>query len=181
MNTGDQQGDAVNGPKKRRWLRPLLIVSLGLNLLFVGLVAGRIWNHGFERRAAAHSQVVTGAIEKLIEDIPEAKRLRARELLKRHRAAIGPLRGELREARNKVRDAALADPYNEEKLAEALGRLRELRSGMHQSLHRTMMGLMKDLTLKERQKLVKNIRAGFKNRRRGHWRRAKSTAEGDPR
>jgi len=33
-----------------------------------------------------------------------------------------------------------------------------------------MMGLMKDLSLKERQELIKNIHAGFKHRRR-YWRR----------
>ncbi len=180
MSTGDRQGDAVSGQKKRRWLWPLLIVSLGLNLLFVGLVAGRLWKHGYGGRAAAHNQIVTGAIEKLMKDFPEAKRQRTSELLRRHRAFVRPLRGQIKEARKAVKAAALADPYNEEKLAGALRRLRELQSGMHQSLHMTMMGLMKDLTLEERRELVNNIRAGLKHRR-GHWRRMKGAPDRGPR
>ncbi len=180
MTSGDQQGDAVNGQKKRRWLWPLLIISLGLNLLFVGLVAGRIWNHGYRGHAAARNQIITGAIEKLIEDFPAAKRRRASELLKRYRTTVRPLRGQNKEVRSAVKAAALADPFNEEKLAEALLRLRQIRSGMHQSLHMTMMGLMKDLTLKERQELVNNIRAGFRHRRR-HWRHPKGAPGGGPR
>ncbi len=172
MSTRDQKGEVQNGPKKRRWLKPLLFISLGLNLLFVGLVAGRLWKHGYGGDAAAHNQIVIGAVEKLIKDFPQAKRQRASELLERQRISAGPVRAQISDARKAVRAAALADPYNEDNMSGALRRLREIRSGMHQSLHMTMLELMKDFSLEERQELVKNIRAGFKHRR-GHKRRQK--------
>jgi len=117
VSKGKRQDDAGNARKKRRWLWPLLIISLGLNLLFVGLVA------------------------------------------------VGPLRKQIREARRTAEAALLADTYNEEKVAQALGQLRTIKIGMHQSMHTMMMGLLKDLTLMERRELVKQIHAGFRHRR----------------
>jgi len=180
VSASDQQSDPVKAPKKRCWLWPVLIISLGLNLLFVGLVAGRIWNHGYGGHGAVRNQIITGAIKNSIKDFPEPKQKHAMELLKRHRATVRSLRGQIKEARNAIKAAALADPYNEEKFAESLRHLREIRGGMHQSLHMTMMDLLKDLTLEERQELVKNIRAGFRHRP-GHWRRPGGTPGGGPR
>ena len=165
MSKGKRQDDAGNARKKRRWLWPLLIISLGLNLLFVGLVAGRIWSHGYSGHAAVPHRIITGAIEKLIYNWPDDKRQRATGLLKRHRATVRPLRKQIREARRTAEAALLADTYNEEKVAQALGQLRTIKIGMHQSMHTMMMGLLKDLTLMERRELVKQIHAGFRHRR----------------
>lgn len=169
MSKGKRQDDAANGEKKRRWLWPLLIISLGLNLLFVGLVAGRIWSHGYGGHAAAPNRIFTGAIEQFMKQLPAAKRRRATEFLERHRASVRPLRKQIREARRAAEAAVLADEYNEEKVAQAFGQLRTIEIGRHQSMHTMMMDLLKDLTLNERQKLVKLIHAGFRHRRRP-WR-----------
>ncbi len=169
MSKGQRQDDAANGEKKRRWLWPLLIISLGLNLLFVGLVAGRIWSHGYGGRAMAPNRIFTGAIEKLMNNLPDAKRRRATGILKRHRATVRPLRKQIREARRAAEAVILADTYNEERVAQALGQLRTIEIGKHQSMHTMMMDLLKDLTLNERRELVKLIHAGFRHRRRP-WR-----------
>jgi len=180
VSRSKQQDDAANGQKKRRWLWPLLIISLGLNLLFVGLVAGRIWTHGYGGRPAMHNRILTGAVEILMKDLPQVKRQHASALLMRHRATMRPLRQQIREAHRAAKAAVLADPYDEEKVDQTLGRLREIKAGMHQSVHMMMMGLMKDLTLKQRQELVNHIRAGFKHRR-GRWRRSGDMPGGEPR
>jgi len=171
VSLGKQQDNAANGQKKRRWLWPLLIISLGLNLLFVGLVAGRIWTHNFGGHHAARNHILAGAVESVIKDLPEAKRQDASALLERYRASVEPLRKQIREARRAAKSAVLAEPYDAEKVAQALGRLRDIKTGMHHSLHSMMMGIMKDLTLKQRQEMVNRIRAGFKHHHRGHWRR----------
>ncbi|MFQ5625389.1 MAG: periplasmic heavy metal sensor [Methyloligellaceae bacterium] len=170
MSTGVRQGDAANGQKKRRWLWPLLIISLGLNLLFVGLVAGRIWTHGYGGHPAARNRILTGAVERLMKDLPEAKRQHARELLRRHRESVKPVRQQIRKARRAAKDAVLTEPYDEAKVAKALALFREIRTGQHQSIHGMMMALMMDLSLEERKQLLDHIRAGFRHHRR-RWRR----------
>jgi uncharacterized membrane protein len=166
LSTDSQAGGKTEMPKKRRWLWPLLIVSLGFNLLFVGLVAGRMWMHG--GGPGARHRIFTGAVEKLMKDLPEEKRQQAGVLLKRHRATVRKIRKQIREHRSVTKDAVLTDPYDETKVAEALARFRELRTGQHHSMHTMMTGLLKDLTLKEREELLNHIRAGFRHRWRRH-------------
>ncbi len=168
MNADTRTGKKGSELGKRRWLWPLLIVSLGLNLLFVGLVAGRMWMHG--GGPGVRHRVFTGAVESLMKDLPDAKRQHAGELLKRHRSTVRQLKKQLREQRRVAKDAVLTEPYDEVKVGEAFARFRELRTGQHQSMH-TMLGeLLKGLTLKEREQLLNHIRAGFRNRWGRHHR-----------
>ncbi len=81
MSAADKQENTAKAPKKRRWLWPLLIVSLGFNLLFVGLVAGRIWTHGYGGHDEGRYNIFTGAVEELMKVLPDDKRQRAGELL----------------------------------------------------------------------------------------------------
>ena len=103
----------------------------------------------------------------------------AGELLKRHRSRVSQLRKQLRQHRRTAKAAILTDPYDEAKVADTLARFRELRTGQHQSMHTMMMGLMKDLTLKEREQLLNYIRAGFRHRW-GHHHRPIGPRSGGP-
>ena len=166
MSADGQTGTKAAAPRNRRWLWPLLIVSLALNLLFVGLVAGRLWMHG--GGPGARHRVFTGAVEMLMKDLPEAKQQHAGELLKRHRSTVSQIRKQIREQRQVTKDAVLTEPYDEAKVIEAFARFRELRTGQHQSMHTMMIDLLKGLSLKQREELLNHIRAGFRHRWRGH-------------
>ena len=179
MSAASQQDNTAKAPKKRRWLWPLLIISLGFNLLFVGLVAGRIWTHGYGGHDGARYRIFTGAVEQLMKILPDAKRQRASELLKRHRATVRELTKQNLEERRAAETAVLTDPYDEAKVAEVLARFREIRNKQHKSMHTMMIGLLKNLTLKERQELLNNIHAGFRHRRR-HWRHHKEPPRDGP-
>lgn len=178
MNADAQTGKKTGEPNKRRWLWPLLIVSLGLNLLFVGLVAGRMWMHGGS--PDGRHRVFTGAVEALMKDLPDAKRQHAGVLLKRHRTTVRQLGKQVREQRRAAKDAVLTDPYDEAKVAKAFARFREIRTGQHQSMHTMMIDLLKDLTLKEREQLLNHIRAGFRHRWGRHHRPNGPQAGGSP-
>jgi uncharacterized membrane protein len=135
-----------------------------------------MWMHG--GGPGARHRVFTGAVEALMKDLPDAKREHAGELLKSHRSRVSQLRKQLRQHRRTAKDAILTDPYDEAKVADTLARFRELRTGQHQSMHTMMMGLMKDLTLKEREQLLNHIRAGFRHRW-GHHRHPNGPRSGD--
>ena len=160
MNAKSQKGKTSNVPKKRRWIWPVLIISLALNLLFVGLVAGRMWARGGSDRAP--HRVVAAAVTEFAEDLPAAKQKRANELLQAHREKIRKIRKELHEARRAARDAMIADPYDGANFENTLTRLRELRKDRHESMHTMVLALLTDLTLEERKKLLKRVRAGFR-------------------
>ena len=178
MRADGKAAKKPDGSGKRRWLWPLLIVSLALNLLFVGVVVGRIWIHG--GRPVAHERIFTGAIERLMKDLPEAKRQTASELLAHHREQVRTLRKQIRDARSAARDAVLSEPYDEDRVAKALARFREIRAGQHQSMHDMIMALLKGLSLEERKQLLHHIRAGFRHHR-GRWRHSdKARSESPP-
>jgi len=168
VNNDTRTGKKGSEPGKRRWLWPLLIVSLGLNLLFVGLVAGRMWTHG--GGPESRHRVFTGAVESLMKDLPDAKRQHAGELLKRHRSTVRQLRKQIKEHSRVAKDAVLTEPYDEVKVGEVFARFREIRTGQHQSMHNMLGELLKGLTLKEREQLLNYIRAGFRHRWGRHHR-----------
>lgn len=168
MNAAPKDDSGASAPvRKRRWVWPVLIVSLALNLLFVGLMAGSWWRHGAP--PGGRSQVFVGAVEQLMKDLPEAKRSQARQILDHHRGNLRLDRGALREAREKAKEAVLTEPYDEQKVAEALSRFRALRNNQHMARHAMILALMKELNLQEREQLLNHIRAGFRARwhRRG--------------
>ena len=141
-------------PKRRRWVLPVLVVSLALNLLFVGLVAGSWWRHG---PSGSRDRIITGAVERLMQD-----------LLKQHRESVRPVRQQLRDARDAAKEAVLTEPFDEAKVQAALARFREIRTSQHKSMHAMVMDLMKQLTLEERKELLNHIQAGFRSRWRHH-------------
>lgn len=157
--------------KRRRWIWIVLIASLALNLLFVGFVAGSWWRHG---GPGGRHQIITGSVEKLMQDLPPAKREHASALLKQHRETVKPARQQIKEAKKAAKEALLTEPYDEEKVKAALSRFREIRSLRHESQHNMLLGLLKELNLEEREKLLNNIRAGFRARRHNRGRPEKT-------
>lgn len=149
----------------RRWVWPVLIVSLALNLLFVGLMAGSWWRHGGPH--GSRNEVFVTAIEQLMKDLPQAKQDRATQLIEEYREAMKSFRDDSKAARDGAKDAVLTEPYDEEKVTRALSRFREIRNGQHEARHAMILGLLKELSLKEREQLLENIRAGFRARRSG--------------
>lgn len=151
-------------PPKRRWIWPVLVVSLGLNLLFIGLVAGRMWARIDGPPGAPH-RILGQAVENFSVELPDTKKQRANALLEKQREGSRALKRQLREARREAKDAALAVTYDEKKLAEALTRLREIRNSQHQAMHEMVLELLKDLTLEERKVLLRYVRAAFRPHR----------------
>lgn len=160
--SAENSGGTPGNGRGRRWLWPVLTVSLALNLLFVGLMAGSWWRHGGPK--GGRNQVFVGAIEQLMPELTQEKKDHAAQLIEQYHAAMKSFRGDLKSARDGARDAILIDPYDEEKVTVALARFREIRNGQHEARHTMFLELMKELSLKERQQLLDNIRAGFRAR-----------------
>lgn len=174
MSTDTDPGANTSKPPRSRWLWIALTLSLALNLLFIGLLAGGWWFRGGHVK---RHQVFTSAIEHLMQDLPPAKQKTARSVLEQYRSGIKPRREKVREARRAARAAVLAENYNESKLIEEMIRLRNLRGEEYEATHKMFLGLLKELNLEERKKLLEYIREGFRKRWRGrHPRREESSS-----
>lgn len=161
---------AVKPP--RRWLKPLLIISLALNLLFMGLIAGAIWKHRYRGERVAKHKAFEATIEQIMTELPAAKRQTAESVLAKLRSEIIPRAAGKRKAITSVVGALKAEPYDEKALADALAGLRQLRSDVQLGMHTLSLELVRDMTLKERQRLLEIFRSkrhpGGRRRHRGN-------------
>ena len=134
----------------------ILVLSLAVNLFFVGLVAGRILSpHGGPPPFVPTAMFggPGGAYEGLGVDY----RNRAfRKLEDRS----GELRGQfssLREAREAVTEAMLAEPFDRDRLAEAFAELRAASEQTQASLHELLADTAEGLPAEERQSLLRGL------------------------
>lgn len=166
--------DSSAPPAKRRWVKPLLVVSLALNLLFVGLVAGAFWRHGFGAWGGPKGKIFAAAIEQLITELPAEKRKKAEDVLARLRSELQPRAQERRKARARAIKALTADPFNEENFRDALANVRAIRAGVDKARHELGVELVRKLSVEERQRLLEL----FRKKRREHRRRWRKGRDG---
>jgi uncharacterized membrane protein len=148
---------------RRRWLTPLLVASLAVNLLVLGSVAGWAWRHG----PGGHWRGPNGGDERILWLLPEAKRDAAAQIIARYRQNDETRKADARAARQAVSTALLAEPFSRPVLEQALTALGALEVG--QRLKPQMLGeIAGTLTLDERKELASHLERIME--RRGRWR-----------
>lgn len=173
MSDANTGGASSPGAPKRRWIKPLLIVSLAFNLLFVGLVAGSFWKFRHGKGWVPRHRAFEATIEQVITEMPD-KRATAEDVLARLRSDVIPRARGYRAARKAVIDALLADPYSEERLREAMAELRAIRSDVLTGMHTLALDLVRDMSAAERRRLLEIFRSKRHPRRKWRmWRQEK--------
>lgn len=158
-----------SAPAKRRWLKPVLVVSLALNLVFAGLVAGAIWKRGYDGSRGARHKIFEAAIEQMITELPAEKRKSAENILARLRSEVLPRARSRRQARKRAIEALKADPFSEEDLRNALANVRGIRADVDKGMHELAVELVREFDAEERRRLLEIYRS--KKRDHHGWRR----------
>lgn len=161
-----EQTPAAGAAPKRRWVKPVLIISLALNLLFVGLIAGSIWKKRYGPREAGKHRALEATIVQIIKEFPAERRANAEDVLARLRSEVLPRAAGRRAIVKRVVKALKADPYSEEELASALTELRKLRADVQLGMHTLSIELVRPMTVQERHRVLEIYRS---KRRAGHW------------
>lgn len=154
--------------RKRRWVKPVLIISLALNLLFVGLMFGALWNWGQGKWGGPRHKVFESAVQQMITELPPEKRANAKDILSRLRAEVLPRSKDRRAARTRAIKALKADPFNKDELQDALADIRQIRIDVDKGLHTLALELVSQLSAAERARLLEIYRS--KKHRRHRWR-----------
>lgn len=141
-----QPPDAKRRP--RRWLGIALGVSLAINLLLVGAIAGFALSHRGGGGAFAD-----GA--RLLRSMPPERRAEIRALFREARATIGPLRQDLRAARRAVALAARAEPFDARGLEAALTHLHARELAIREASRPLVLSLMAKLQPHERERVLR--------------------------
>ena len=115
----------------RRWLKIALAVSVAINLLFIGLAAGRVFGPGPFGRM--------GAFERAAEALPPAEADQFRQIMRQHRSRMADEFKAMRQAREDVRAALRAEPFDRTRLERALAEVRQRSEATQQSLHAALV------------------------------------------
>jgi uncharacterized membrane protein len=140
----------------RRW--PLfLLISLALNCLLVGVVAGRAVETGLapkpEPQAAQPVQISGfGTRMQVLSDADRRGFLRA---MLPARQAIRSARRELADARQTVADAIAREPYDASAVAEAFSALRRKQEAVQELVEKQASQALAAVSPEGRQRLVK--------------------------
>ena len=142
-----------------RWLVAALVVSLLVNLVLVGFMAGR-----FSAGQRPHFDPMMG-IRAPTRFLAEERREELKPVIRQFREALPSLR-HLRGTQRVLYDAITADPFEREPLEEALASFRSNLLAGQQTGHAAFVNLVEALTPEERARMLKSMRARKRERRR---------------
>ena len=104
-----------------RWMRIVLVISLALNLLVAGAMAAAAWR--FRHGGPSHGPIAmlggSGNLLGFAQSLPPERRQLIWRETAEHRQTLHPLRAEVRQAREAVQAALIAEPFVPERFTEA--------------------------------------------------------------
>lgn len=156
-----------------RWLQAVLVISLGLNILFVGVVLGRALGGP---PPAAGKPIHLGMVMRHL-DAPTREALRP-QLLKLREEML-PLRKDMQRAQLKFRRLLMADNIDESALEEAQAQLAGASSALQSKMHEHMALTLKAVPPEQRQRVLQRLerRHDREDRRKARFH---ETSDGEP-
>lgn len=154
---------------RRRWMGPLLVASLALNLLVLGAMAGWAFKHGGPHGPWGGGR--HGGPDRILWLLPDDKRDGARAIIERYRANEGAREAEGKVARDAVSAALTSEPFSQPAFEAALKRAGEAEIGRRLD-PKMLAEIAATLSLDERKELAEHL--GRLMERRKRWGRKKS-------
>ncbi|MEQ9144407.1 MAG: periplasmic heavy metal sensor [Parvibaculaceae bacterium] len=148
----------------RRWLGPVLLVSLVLNLFLIGLfVAGMIYRHGpggpVHAMLAMQNSIVA-------QHLSEEERNAFRAAMRPRMRDMRPFFEGVRDARRGVSEAVAAEPYDPDAVRSAFTELRRALMAVGEHSQNAMIEVFADLPPETRARIAEGMLRGP----RGHHR-----------
>ena len=142
-------GNANAGARRRvpRWMVVALFVSLALNLIIVGSVAGAVWRF---RAPPPGASAVTPNLLGYASTLPPERRKQLWDQTRDERSHIRPFRREVRAAREETVKALAAEPFEREAFLAAQARQTEAETRARSSVQELYTKIADSLTPEER-------------------------------
>lgn len=137
------------------------MASLTLNLLVIGFAIGAAWrfqHHRGDYRLGAR-------LDRLADGLPDAKRDRARQILRTALPEARQLRRQVRAARAELARTVAAEPFDKTEFAARQQTLLDASVKLRAKLLQTLGALAEDLDQAERRALLRNWRRRGRRRR----------------
>jgi uncharacterized membrane protein len=133
-----------------RWLMPVLVGSLALNLIVIGAAGSLVWRGDFETRAGALGRRVVPSVIGYSVTLPPERVKELDRLTTAERQKVRPLRRALLEAREEVNKTLTAQPFNEARFLAAQARLVEADELSREAAFKLQVALSLHFTPEER-------------------------------
>jgi uncharacterized membrane protein len=146
-------------PKAGKWVLALLVVSLALNLFIGGIIVGqRLHHHGprldVARERADSDRRVFTFLDRMAGILPPDDRKQFLTVIDTYRGELGHADSGVREAREKVRTAIAADPFDRNALEQAFEQTSVRWAEMSKVLHAAMADAISHLSPEGRKALA---------------------------
>jgi uncharacterized membrane protein len=153
---------------KNKVLLVVLLLSIAINLFFVGGIAYRVANFRDERSV----RPLPPNIGWVVRDLEETRRSELEPQLRTSFEEIGPIRREMMSAQRQVNELMAAQPFDAEALTAAFAELREINIRYQALSHEQTSEILALLTEEERQSALEFVqrrgprdgRDGFRGR-----------------
>jgi len=138
---------------KAKWLIGVAVVSLCANLFLFGLMAGhKIYGPGFFGHGGPDGP--RRGLEAMIAGVPEDLRPLIKEKFDAAKPQFQAQRDKVRDARDKVVQAAEADPFDPSAFDQAFKELQQAMAGMGAIAHQTIREILPQIPAEQRKVLV---------------------------
>jgi uncharacterized membrane protein len=154
--------DAHPQPKLKRRLKIVLAVSLALNLLFIGLMAGAFYRHGGKDAAPAPS--LRSYATPYVRALPRAQRAALNKALRAEN--ILPNKAQRRAFYQDVLAALRADTFDPASITAAMAAQREAVTGAQAGAQMVWLTLVSEMTAAERSAYADALEERLKRRPR---------------
>jgi len=110
-------------PATPRWMMIALFGSLALNLVVIGAATGFAWRHHAALQAANAPQHLAPSLLSYASTLPSERHKELSARTEEQRQNVRPLRRQLREVREEVVQALVAEPFDKQRFEAAQARL----------------------------------------------------------
>jgi uncharacterized membrane protein len=141
--------------RNNKWLIGFLLVSLTLNLLLIGFLAGRLSGLG---APPPFGPDPTSGFVRLLGFLDTDRRASIKPVLRSHMNEIMPTLRNVRRNQRAVFDALTAEPFDPDKLTRALDALQSNLSAAQLASHESFVAMAAELTPAERRQLAAAMR-----------------------
>lgn len=163
-------------PPRSRWMKPLLIGSLALNLLVAGGIASAVWRHHHGHRPFGPRGGGDFSLMGFANNLPADRQKAVIDQVQAAREAVKPIRQEVRDAWAASNAVLTVEPFDKSKAKEASARLIAAETKFKTAVSDALIDTAEKLTPEER----KSLQEWRERRRAGHHRRHEKWNGGPP-
>ena len=138
---------------KRSWGKVILVLSLAVNLLFVGTIVGAGW---VRHNGGPGWRGPQGFVQRILRDLTSEKQQSIRALLTNHRETLRPKFEQMRAQKRELKQVLRSDPFNVDSVRQAAEKLHLSRQKLGEDRTELLIKVLQQLTPDERQKMLKS-------------------------